>query len=181
MRWTVRGAQRVYDSAWLGVDVADIEVPGGTRLEARVVRFPVAAVGTVLVRPADGNVLLLWRHRWTTDSWGWEIPAGRVETGEDPRQAAMRETQEETGWRTEGLAPLVRYHPANGSTDLTFLLFRGTAADWSGPPGDDDESSGQEWLSESDVRDAVRRGDITGGMTLTALLHHFGDWPTPRS
>jgi len=177
MRWTIRGEQRVYDSDWLAVDVADLEVPGGRRIAARVVRFPVGAVGTVLVRPEDGRVLLLWRHRWTTDSWGWEIPAGRAEATEDPARAAARETLEETGWVAADVRPLLRYHPANGSTDLTFRLFRARAARWAGPAADRDESSGQEWLDEAGVRAAVARGDITGGMTLTALLHHFGGWP----
>ncbi len=159
------------------MDLADVEVPEGRRIEARVVRFPVVAVGTVLVRPDDGHVLLLWRHRWTTDSWGWEIPAGRAEPGEELIDAAARETREESGWSPGQLHPLVRYHPANGSTDLTFQLFRGEATRQMGPPADTSESSRQAWLDESEIRTAVGRGDITGGMTLTALLHHFGQWP----
>ena len=49
------------------------------------------------VDPARG-VLALWRHRFITDTWGWEIPAGRLEAGETAEQAARRETLEETGW-----------------------------------------------------------------------------------
>ncbi len=47
--------------------------------------------------PARG-VLLLWRHRFITDTWGWEIPAGGIDPGETPPDAAARETLEETGW-----------------------------------------------------------------------------------
>ena len=43
-------------------------------------------------------MLLLWRHRFITDTWGWEIPAGRVEAGEALEDAARREAIEETGW-----------------------------------------------------------------------------------
>jgi len=44
-------------------------------------------------------VLLLWRHRFITVTWGWEIPVGRAEPGGSPAQAAAREVEEETGWR----------------------------------------------------------------------------------
>ena len=40
---------------------------------------------------------MLWRHRFITDSWGWEIPAGGVDAGETPEDAAAREVLEETG------------------------------------------------------------------------------------
>ena len=59
--------------------------------------MPNQAAGTI-VRDPDRGVLLLWRHRFITDTWGWEIPAGRIDPGETPEQAAARETLEETGW-----------------------------------------------------------------------------------
>jgi 8-oxo-dGTP pyrophosphatase MutT (NUDIX family) len=43
------------------------------------------------VHDPDRGVLLLWRHRFITDSWGYEIPAGGVDEGETPAQAATRE------------------------------------------------------------------------------------------
>ncbi len=48
--------------------------------------------------------------------WGWEIPAGRVDEGENPEDAAVRETTEETGWRPRGVTPLLSYYPAIGSS-----------------------------------------------------------------
>jgi 8-oxo-dGTP pyrophosphatase MutT (NUDIX family) len=174
MRWTVHSERSVYESPWLGLHLADIEMPGGgPRFDAHVVRFPVAAVGTVVVRPADGAILLLWRHRWATDTWGWEIPAGRAEEGESAVTAAVRETTEETGWRPLDLAPLLTYYPAIGSSDLRFHLFRATAAEHVGEPVDTWEAERVEWLPPASVHAAISGGDITSGMTLTGLLYHF--------
>jgi hypothetical protein len=74
MRWTVHGERTLYASEWVGLGLVDVEVPGGARFEHHVVRLPREAVGTVVHDPQRG-VLLLWRHRFITDSWGWEVPA----------------------------------------------------------------------------------------------------------
>jgi 8-oxo-dGTP pyrophosphatase MutT (NUDIX family) len=173
MRWTIHSERTLYESPWLGLHLADIEVPGGQRFDAHVVRFPVAAVGTVVVRPEDGAILLLWRHRWATDSWGWEIPAGRADEGESPDHAAARETTEETGWRPLAVAPMLSYYPAIGSSDLRFHLFRALAAERIGEPVDTWEAERVDWLPAATAREAIQCGDISSGMTLTGLLYHF--------
>src|ERR1700682_5792156 len=94
MRWVVHGERTVYESPWVSLALADVEVPGGGRFEHHVVRMPGEAAAAV-VRDQD-RVLLIHRHRFITDTWGWEIPAGRVEAGEDPMAAAAREPLQET-------------------------------------------------------------------------------------
>ena len=122
MRWTVHGERSIYESEWVRLVLADVEIPGGERFEHHVVRMPYQAAGTV-VRDPERGVLLLWRHRFITDTWGWEIPAGGIEPGETPAQAAARETVEETGWEPGPLHPLARYQPTNGLSDQVFNLF----------------------------------------------------------
>ena len=85
MRWTVHGERVIYDSEWIRLALADVELPSGKRFEHHVVRMPYEAAGTVVDDP-DRGVLLLWRHRFTTDTWGWEIPAGRDRRGRDTRR-----------------------------------------------------------------------------------------------
>ncbi len=110
VRWRVHGSRRIYASEWLNVDLDDVEIPGGERFEHHVIRFPRASVGAVVIDDAD-RVLLLWRHRFTTDAWGWEIPAGWSEIGEDPTEAVRREVTEETGYRPGRVEPMATYSP----------------------------------------------------------------------
>jgi 8-oxo-dGDP phosphatase len=165
----VHGERTVYDSEWMRLALVDVEIPGGARFDHHVVRYPLAASGTVAVDP-DRGVLALWRHRFITDTWGWEIPAGRVEAGETAEQAAQRETLEETGWAPGPLRSLGRYAPSNGSSDQIFHVFVAEGATHVGDPTDPGESERVDWLAPDEVRELIAKGEITDGLSLTALL-----------
>jgi 8-oxo-dGTP pyrophosphatase MutT (NUDIX family) len=169
MKWTVHGERVIYDSPWVRLALTDVEIPGGPRFEHHVVRMPAQAAGTVVADPARG-VLLLWRHRFTTDTWGWEVPAGRIDEGESPIEAAAREAYEETGWRPGPLTLLTSYHPHNGSSDATFHLFVADGATYVGDPPDASESERVEWLTVDQVRAEMAAGRVLDGLSLTALL-----------
>ena len=169
MRWIVHGERTIYDSEWMRLTLVDVEIPGHRRFDHHVLRMPAAASGTVVHDP-DRGVLLLWRHRFTTDTWGWEIPAGRIDDGETPEEAARREALEETGWRPGPLRHLTTYFPHNGSSDATFHLFAADGAVHVGEPADPTESERIEWLAVDDVRRRIAAGEVGDGLSLTALL-----------
>jgi 8-oxo-dGTP pyrophosphatase MutT (NUDIX family) len=172
VEWTVHGERTIYTSEWMSLGLVDVEVPGHERFDHHVVRFPRPAAGTVIHDPARG-VLLLWRHRFITDTWGWELPAGGVDPGETLQEAAVREAIEEAGWRPEGLRHLVTYHPINGSVDQTFAIFLANEAVEVGPPTDVSEAERIEWVPVDRLRNEIRAGHVTDGMSLTGLLWLF--------
>ena len=169
MRWTIHGERAVYDSEWMRLVLVDVEVPGGPRFDHHVVRIPRPAAGTV-VRDPDRGVLLIWRQRFITDTWGWEIPAGRIEAGESPQEAAVRETVEETGWRPGPLTRLGAYHPSNGASDQVFNLFIADGAERVGEPTDPGESERIAWVAPGEVHRLIADGRIYDGLSLTGLL-----------
>ncbi len=172
MRWTVHSERSVYASDWVSVALVEVEPPGGERFEHHVVRVPGHAAGTIVEDPAKG-VLLLWRHRFITDTWGWEVPAGRVDRGETPAEAAAREVLEETGWRPGPLRPALRFHPSNGLMDQVFHIFHAAGAVHVGEPADAFESERVEWVAVSDLREIARSGQMRDGLSLTAVLHRL--------
>lgn len=176
MRWTVHGERSLYDSEWVRLALVDIELPDGHRFEHHVVRLPRQAAGTVVL-DADRGVLLLWRHRFITDTWGWEVPAGRIDDGEAAADAAAREVLEETGWRVDAVRPMCTTQPTNGLSDHEFLLFEATGATHVGDPVDAFEAERVEWVPVDEVRRLVRDGEVRDGLSLTALLWAFSFGP----
>jgi 8-oxo-dGTP pyrophosphatase MutT (NUDIX family) len=170
MRWTVHGEQSLYESPWVNLRLVDVEVPQGPRFDHHVVRMPRPAAGTVVFDPARG-VLLLWRHRFITDTWGWEIPAGRVDEGETPIEAARRETLEESGWQPAPLRPLMSYRPFIGTCDQEFHLFLADAAEHLGDPLDASEAERVEWVPVERLREEIQAGRVVDGFTLVGVLH----------
>ena len=172
MKWIVHGERSIYESDWVNLVLTDIEIPGGARFEHHVIRMPAQAAGCV-VHDDDRGVLLLWRHRFTTDTWGWEIPAGRIDPGETPERCAARETLEESGWDPGPLRHLTTYAPHNGTSDARFHLFAAAGAHYVGEPSDPSESERIEWVTIDKLRAEIRAHHVHDGLSLTALLWFF--------
>ncbi len=175
----MHGERSVYSSPWVSLALVDVEVPGGPRFDHHVVRQARPAVGVVVHDPARG-VLLLWRHRFITATWGWEVPAGAVDDGETLEQAAARETVEETGWRPGPLVHQVTWHPTNGLSDQCFTAFAADGAEHVGDPTDPSESERVEWVPVDRLRHLVSRARVVDGLSLTALTHWLA-FPADRS
>jgi len=169
MRWKVHSERTIHQDQWVHLVAADVELPNGRHLDHRLIRTATAGAGLVIV--IDGSVLLMWRHRFITDTYGWEIPIGSIEPGEDPATAAAREAEEETGWRPTGpIEPLLYAQPSPGLMASEHFIFQAHAATYVGPPVDDFESDKIDWVPLSDVPSLIRDRHISSGTTMNALL-----------
>ena len=89
-KWSVVGEESfVYESGFLNVATAPTKTSDGTEIAHHFVRVGDGGAGVVL-HDLDKGILMIWRHRVIGDAWGWEIPGGRIEAGETPRDAAVR-------------------------------------------------------------------------------------------
>ncbi|CBG70861.1 MULTISPECIES: NUDIX domain-containing protein [Streptomyces] len=168
MRWTVHGEHVIHDTPWVRLRSLDVEQPDGTRGDYHVVRLRDLAVTAAV--DARRRVLMMWRHRFVTDTWAWELPMGLVEDGERPEEAAARELEEETGWRPGSLRELAYAEPAAGVTDTRHFVFRTDDARRVGEPTERNESDRLEWIALADVPGLITRREIVSSATLVGVM-----------
>ena len=167
--WQIHGERTLYDNRWVKLSLVDVEPPGVERFEHHVVRLHHVAIAAVL--DDQDRVLMLWRYRFVPDSFGWELPGGIVDEGEDAAQAALREVEEETGWRPDSLEHVVTYQPMVGMVDSPHEIYVGRGAKHIGDPTDAEEAGHVMWVPLADIPGLMERGELSGSGTLVALLH----------
>lgn len=178
MRWTIHGERTIHDTPWVRLRSLDVERPDGTRGDYHVVRLRDLAV-TAAVEDRR-RVLMMWRHRFVTDTWGWELPIGLVEDGERPEDAAGRELEEETGWRPGSLRELIHAQPAAGITDTRHFVFRTDDARRIGEPTEQNESDRLEWIPLTEIPGLITRREIVSSATLVGVMALLLELPLPE-
>jgi len=161
--------ESVFESPWVRLRSARVRTPSKREIDCHIVRVPLEGAGAVLVN-SDGRVLLIYRHRFIVDGWGWELPAGRVDEGEDPEYAARREVLEETGWNVGALSHLVTFHTSPGLSDQVSHIFIGRDAVPAAGDIDPDEAAEIRWFSKPELFNLIDKGEITDSFTLCGLL-----------
>lgn len=165
----MHGERVIYDNPWVQLGLSDVELPGGERFEHHVVRLKAAAM-VVLVDDAD-RVLLLWRHRFVVNRWGWELPGGLVDDGESPAGAAARELLEETGYRAATLRHVTRFQPMVGMVDSWHDVYVGEGPVRVAEPTEATEMARMEWVPLAEIPGLIADGRVWNSGTLVGVLH----------
>jgi 8-oxo-dGTP pyrophosphatase MutT (NUDIX family) len=169
--WQVHGERLVYNSPWVQIALVDVEPPGGKRFEHHVVKLSHVAIAAIIDN--RDRVLMMWRYRFVPHRFGWELPGGIIESNESGADAAVREVEEETGWKpTSTLKHLLTFQPMVGMVDSPHELYVGHGAEHvSAPRLDAEETARIAWIPLSDIAGMIERDELLGAGTLVALLH----------
>lgn len=168
-RWELHSERPIYESSWVTLGLADVELPSGDRFEHHTVALPPAAM-TVVLDDGGRSVLMSWRHRFVPDVWNWELPGGLLDENEEPIDTAAREVLEETGYRVRNIEHLVTFEPMIGMVRNAHHVFLARGAELVADPTELNEGKFQ-WLPLRDVPDLIRTGKIVNSGSLVGLLH----------
>jgi 8-oxo-dGTP pyrophosphatase MutT (NUDIX family) len=166
--WRRRDRRVAYENRWITVWHDDVVRPDGSPGIYGVVHFAGLAVGIVAL-DAEDRVLLVGQHRYTLDTYSWEIPEGGVPAGEDALEGARRELREETGvvaarWREIG-----RFHLSNSVTDEAGVLYVATNLRQDQAAPEATEELAVTWIPFDEAVEMTRDGRITDAIAIMGI------------
>jgi ADP-ribose pyrophosphatase len=147
--------------------------PGGKHSERDVIRHN----GSVVILAIDSSkskknpwIVIERQYRHAANQYLWELPAGKLDAGEDALAGAKRELAEETGYAAKKWRPLVEYYASPGflGESMEVFLAEGLVAGDAHP--EDDEQIEFRLVKLSDVLKMIEKGAILDGKTLTSIL-----------
>lgn len=176
----IRRSRRVaYDNPWITVWHDEVDRPDGSPGIYGVVHFANLAAGVVAIDDQDRTVLV-GQHRYTLDTYSWEIPEGGVPDGESALEGAQRELREETGLEATDWRELCRLDLSNSVTDETAVLFVATGLRHGEAAPEPTESLTLRWVPFDEAVEMTRDGRITDVLTVVAILRLALDRATAR-
>lgn len=171
------------ECAWHGkiIDVnrLEVELPNGRRTGRDIVRHPGAAA--VVALTSTGKIALVRQYRTALDRVTVEIPAGKLDPGEDPADCARRELREETGFVAGRVRHLTTIASSAGFADELIHIYMATDLELDEACPDEDEFVNVDLVPLGELIDAVLDGKIedaktvVGALACDAIAHRLGE------
>ena len=159
----------LYGGKIMNVYLDDVLLPDGTTAKREYIRH---CGGAAVLFIKDGCVALVKQFRYAYNSLTYEIPAGKIDEGETPKEAAVRELEEETGYRALKAEKLLEIYPSPGYTDEIIHIFKVTQADYVGEKTDEGEFLNCEFMPIDSVLRRIETGEICDAKTVSAVFKY---------
>ncbi len=144
-----------------------VSLPDGNESVREIVQH---SGGSAILCEKDDKILMVRQFRYAYKEEIWEIPAGKVNRGEDPEKTAVRELEEECGVKAGNIKLLFTVYPSPGYTTEILRIYKATDIKEGEAKLDEDEFLTACWVEKSKLREMVKNGDIKDAKTLIALL-----------
>lgn len=125
--------------------------------------------GSAVLCEKDGKILMVRQFRYAYQKELLEIPAGKLNQGEDPKETAIRELEEEGGIKADKMELLVEVYPSPGYTNEIIRIYRAQGLTSTHAHLDEDEFLTAEWIDIEKLREMIKNGEIKDAKTLIAL------------
>lgn len=159
----------IYENPWVNLYVDKVLFPDGRLIEKHhFLHYDKQSVGVVIENDKD-EILLVHSYRYVTSSVGWEIPAGGIEEGETPEEAAKREVLEETGYTVTEPKLICSFNPSNGMSDAVFNIVKCEAIS-SIETFDKNEVKEIKWMPVSTIKEMIGKNEIKCGPSILGIL-----------
>ncbi len=160
--------ERVYKGRIVNVRRDIVQTESGRRVDREVVEHPGAVA--ILAVDAEHRIALVRQYRHAVAESLWEVPAGKLEPGEDPAACAVRELAEETGYKAHNVRQLSCIYSTPGFCDEKIYLFYASLLEQGTSQPEEDEAIRVGLFSPESVLEKIRNGEIRDAKTIVAML-----------
>ncbi|TLS35669.1 NUDIX hydrolase [Pseudalkalibacillus caeni] len=162
--------ENIYDGKIINLRVEEVELPNGKTSKRELIKHP-GAVAVIAVT-SDQKVLMVQQYRKALEKTIVEIPAGKLEPGEDPMETAKRELAEETGYECENLRKIISFYTSPGFADELVHLYVAEGLEKTGDQhADEDEFLDVLEVSLDEMQEMVENQTIHDAKTAYAFLY----------
>ena len=158
----------LYKGKILNVRKDDIILPDGKPAVRELVEH---SGGSAILCEKDGKILLVKQFRYPYGEVIYEIPAGKLNEGEDPAQTAIRELEEEGGIIADKVEKLFDVYPTPAYTTEIIRIYRAVGIRQAKAHLDEDEFLTAVWIEKEKLKDMIAHGEIKDAKTIIALLY----------
>lgn len=169
--------ERIHTGKIIKLDRDTVRYPNETTAQLEIVRHSGAAAVVPFLTDPDGDdpqLLLLRQYRYAAGGYIYEIPAGRLDPGEEPLACASRELKEETGCTAGRMEPLLSMLTTPGFTDEVIHIFMATELTHGESAREEDEFVDTIVMRLSEALELIQRGEIPDGKTALGILYAAG-------
>jgi ADP-ribose pyrophosphatase len=164
-------SEEIFSGKVISLHLYDVELPNGKQSKREIVKHP-GAVAILALTP-ENKIIMVEQYRKALERAIVEIPAGKLEKGEDPSECALRELEEETGYVCENLELLTSFYTSPGFADeLVYVyLAKGLTKKENSRALDEDEFVKLEELTLSEALRYIKEQKIYDAKTIYAVQY----------
>lgn len=156
----------LYKGKILNVRKDEVILPNGKEAFREIIEH---SGGSAVLCEKDGKILMVKQFRYAYNQELLEIPAGKLNVGEDPMQTAIRELEEEGGIKADKMELLCEVYPSPGYTNEIIRIYKAIGIEKTSAHLDEDEFLSAEWIDKEELKKMIKNGEIKDAKTLLAL------------
>lgn len=160
----------IYKGKILTLRKDDVVLPNGDGAIREIIEH---SGGACVLYEEDGKILFVNQFRYAYGETVLEIPAGKLNVGEDPKRAGIRELEEEAGIRVADATLLYVAYPTPGYTNEKIYIYRAKNGERTQTNLDEGEFLDSVWIEEDRVKQMLKNGEIKDAKTIIALQAYF--------
>ncbi|PKR78914.1 ADP-ribose pyrophosphatase [Halalkalibacillus sediminis] len=163
--------ESIFKGKVIDLQVDDVELPNGKTSKRELVKHPGAVA--IIARTDEGKVIMVEQYRKPLEKSIIEIPAGKLEAGENPEETAKRELAEETGYEADELSFVVSYYTSPGFADEKLYVYeaKGLKLSENRLDGDEDEFVDLVEVTLEEAKQMIKQERIHDAKTIHAIYY----------